>query len=338
MTKVPSLDQLAKMFAKEYAVVSLKFVREHLAHPKHHHAIANAKTLLKKAGFVRGKHVNLPEPNNPCGCTSTICYWNKAYFKGLAPDYYAMKEMANQKLASEPSHEAVTCADPEKLRLAQEACDRARLGIPKGVTFELPQASEEHALDDDFPVDPELCSELEEESCGDQPDDDLWRSEVDDALSDCFATVTVIMRHMLDETIKNYLRTLPVDHQRAFCSLFKSAHQDLRGVCTLTDEDGTVHTFQALPLPEETRRFYIALVNMFYQDDERWGPFILWLEEQSKPVDDSWKKLLQKPYSESLQRSYFFLTDLQALYEEKGEALLNTGLLPVHQALEVVRC
>lgn len=319
MTKVQSLDQLAKMFAKDYAVVSLKFVREHLAHPKHPHAIANAKTLLKKAGFARGKHVNLPEPNNPCGCTSTVCYWNKAYFKGLAPDYYVMKQLANESLTS--------------LKEQKAYCQ-----VMGGVYID---------VDDDFPVDPELCLELEgaleeepveDEPCGDQPDDDLWRSEVDDALSDCFATVTMVMRNLLDETIKNYLRTLPVDHQRAFCSLFEIVHCDVSGVCALTDEDGTVHTFQAMPLPEEAHRYYSLLMDMFYQDEERWGPFILWLEEQSKPVDDSWKKLLQKPYSQALASSYFFLTDLQALYKEKGEALLHASLLPVHHSLEVVRC
>lgn len=315
MTKVQSLDKLAKMFSKNYAVVSLKFVREHLAHPKHPHAIANAKTLLKKAGFVRGRHVNLPEPGNPCGCTSSICYWRRDYFAGTAPTYEVMKEMANMRLVNENGPIFIQLPDDQLIKEGRLTSD-----------------------DDNFPVDPELCSELEEELCGDQPDDDLWRSEVDDALTDCFATVTVIMRDLLDETIKNYLRTLPVEHQQAFCSLFKSAHQDLRGLCTLTDEDGTVHTFQALPLPEETRRFYIALVNMFYQEEERWGPFILWLEEQSKPLDDSWKKLLQKPYSQALASSYFFLTDLQALYKEKGEALLHASLLPVHHSLEVVRC
>lgn len=294
MTKVQSLDQLAKMFSKNYAVVSLKFVREHLAHPKHPHAIANAKTLLKKAGFVRGRHVNLPEPSNPCGCTSTICYWRKDYFAGTAPTYEVMKEMANMRLVNENGPIFIQLPDAQLIKEERLTSD-----------------------DDNFPVDPELCSELEEELCGDQPDDEDFADNFN------VVQLTVIMRDLLDETIKNYLRTLPVDHQQAFCSLFKSAHQDLRGLCTLTDEDGTVHTFQALPLPEETRRFYIALVNMFYQDEERWGPFVLWLEEQSKPVDDSWKKLLQKPYSESLQRSYFFLTDLQQKFQEKLVAALT---------------
>lgn len=290
-----TLNQLAKMFAKEYAVVSLKFVKSQLRHPKHPHANDNAKTLLESAGFVRGQQVSLEDPANPSGYTSTICYWRRDYFDGVAPDYKTMQRLANKKSPGKVETVAAPVADQEKLRLAQEAFDRARLGIPKG-----------------------WKKALEEESCSDQPDDDDFADDFN------IVEMTLITRHLLDETIKNYLRTLPVDHQRAFCSLFEAVNCDVSGVCTLTDEDGTVHTFQALPLPEETRRYYNTLMNMFYQDDERWGPFILWLEEQSKPVDDSWKKLLQKPYSESLQRSYFFLTDLQALFVEKSAALIES--------------
>lgn len=270
MKHIKPLDQLARMFSKNYAVVSLKFVREHLAHPEYPHAIATAKTLLKKAGFVRGRQIQLPEPNNPCGFTSALCYWRKDYFDGHTPNNEVMREMVDMKLASENGPIIIPFAD------ADEAL------------------------------------------CGDQPDND-------DFVPHDFniAEMTLITRHLLDETIKNYLRTLPVSHQRAFCTLFETVHCDLSGVCTLTDEDGTVHTFQAMPLPEEARRYYNVLMNMFYQDEERWGPFVLWLEEQSKPVDDSWKKLLQEPYSESLQRSYFFLADLQRLFAEKSTALIE---------------
>lgn len=271
MKRIKPLDQLARMFSKNYAVVSLKFVRTHLAHPEHPHAIANAKTLLKKAGFVRGRQIQLPEPNNPCGFTSALCYWRKDYFDSRTPNNEVMREMVDMKLASENGPIVIPFAD-------------------------------------DQPVNEESLS---------VPDDDFVPHDFNGV------EMTLITRHLLDETIKNYLRTLPVSHQRAFCSLFEAVHCDLSGVCTLTDEDGTVHTFQALPLPEEARRYYNALMNMFYQDEERWGPFILWLEEQSKPVDDSWKKLLQEPYSASLLSSYFFLTDLQTLFAEKSAALIE---------------
>lgn len=284
---VMSLGQLAKKFAKEYAVVSLKFVKSQLEHPDHPHANANAEDLLKKAGFAKGRQVRLADKTNACGYTTATCYWRKNYFDNKMPDYQIMKEMANQKLGSEFGSVALTFADPEELRLAQEAFDRARLGIPKGVKFELPQA----------------------------PEAPIFEA----------APLIVAFRHLRDEVIKTYLRTLPPSYQRAFCSLFETVHCDVSGVCTLTDEDGTVHTFQALPLPEETRRYYNALMNMFYQDEEMWGAFVLWLELHGKPdLAQEWKSLLQPPYSESLRSAYSFLTDLDKLIQEDLASL--TGL------------
>ncbi|EGY9144712.1 hypothetical protein JI675_004988 [Escherichia coli] len=284
---VMSLGQLAKKFAKEYAVVSLKFVKSQLEHPDHPHANANAEDLLKKAGFAKGRQVRLADKANACGYTTATCYWRKNYFDNKMPDYQIMKEMANQKLGSEFGPVALTFADPEEIQAAQAAYDKARLGIPKDCTIELPQA----------------------------PEAPIFEA----------APLIVAFRHLRDEAIKTYLRTLPPSHQRVFCSLYESVFQDLNGYCALTDEEGTVHTLAAVPMSEDARRYYSPLINMFYQDEEMWGPIILWLELHGKPDPaQGWKSLLQPPYSESLRSAYFFLTDLDKLIQEDLASL--TGL------------
>lgn len=258
---IPSLNKLAEMFAKNYAVVSLKFVKSQLQHPDHPHANANAKALLEKAGFVRGRQISLKEPANPSGVTNCVCYWRKDYFAGHAPAYEVMQELANKEVnATTSKEEPATVADQPKEE-------------PLTSGFGAEQTRE-------------------------------------------------VIQDLFEKTIKNYLRSLPADHQKAFCYLFEAVNQDLQGFCTLTDADGTIHNFAAGALPEDVRRFYNPLVNMFYQDKDFWGPYIIWLEQHGKSDSyDLWKKLLKRPYSQSLLSGYFFLTDLQALYVEKAEAL-----------------
>lgn len=260
MSKIKSLDELAKML-EEYAVVSLKFVKSFMMHPKQ--ADRNAKLVLKKAGFVRGRQISLKEPANASGVTNCICYWRKDYFDGKAPAYKVMQELANKKL----THKAEpVVADQPKQTVA-----------PKEPVFDV-------------------------------------------------VPLATAFRHLRGEAVKTYLRTLPPDHQRVFCFLFESVFQDLSGVCTLkSEEDNTVHVFEACPLSEEARRYYNPLINMFYQDEEMWGPFVLWLELNGKPdVKQEWKSLLQPPYSKTLLSSYFFLTDLDKLFGD--ELTLLAGL------------
>ncbi|EIV7835542.1 hypothetical protein MA126_004777 [Escherichia coli] len=72
------------------------------------------------------------------------------------------------------------------------------------------------------------------------------------------------------------------------------------------------------------RRYYNALINMFYQDEEMWGAFVLWLELHGKPdLAQGWKALLKPPYSESLKSSYFMLTDTVKLFEDELSLLLG---------------
>lgn len=268
MSCILSLDELSKMFAKEYAVVSLKFVKSFMVHPKQ--ANDNAKEVLAKAGFVRGRHVNLPEPSNPCGCTSTICYWRKDYFAGTAPTYEVTKELANKKVSGKAKPAAAAT--------------------------------------------PELVADQPEEQTV-APEEPIFEA----------APLITAFSHLRNEAVKTYLRTLPPSHQRAFCLLYESSFQDFNGVCTLkSEEDNTVHTFEACPLSEDARRYYNALINMFYQDEDIWGAFVLWLELHGKPdLAQGWKSLLKPPYSESLKSSYFMLTDTIELFEDELRLLLG---------------
>ncbi|HGT8894715.1 hypothetical protein [Escherichia coli] len=268
MTKVQSLDELSRMFAKEYAVVSLKFVREHLAHPKHPHAIANAKTLLKKAGFIRGRQVSLEDKGNKCGFTHCVCYWRKDYFNGVAPTLEITKELANKKVSGKAKPAAAAMPEP-------------------------------------------VADQPEEQTVA--PEELIFEA----------APLITAFSHLRNEAVKTYLRTLPPSHQRAFCLLYESVFQDLNGICTLkSEEDNTVHTFEACPMSEDARRFYNPLINMFYQDEEMWGAFVLWLELHGKPdLAQGWKSLLKPPYSESLRSAYFFLTDLDKMIQEKLASL-----------------
>lgn len=263
MSRIKSLDELSKMFAENYAVVSLKFVKSFMAHPKQ--ANDNAKKVLEKAGFVRGRHINLPEPKNPCGNTGCVCYWRKDYFNGVQPPYEVMKKLANKKVSGKAKPAAATTPEPVADQPKEEP---STSGLGAEQTLE-------------------------------------------------------VMQDLFKKTIKNYLRTLPADHQQAFGHLFKAVHQNVKGWCVLTDEDGTTHNLDAGHLPEDARRFYNPLINMFYQGKEFWGPYILWLEQDGKKPEryNSWQKLFEPPYSKSLLSSYFFLTDLLALYDEKAQAL-----------------
>ncbi|HDH8921901.1 TPA: hypothetical protein PJN01_004853 [Escherichia coli] len=285
---VMSLSQLAKMFAKEYAVVSLKFVKSHLEHPDHPHANKNAETLLKKAGFVKGGQVRLVDKTNACGYTTATCYWRKDYFNNKAPTYQLAKKLANQKLASEKEPVALVLADPSE----DHACG--------GISDALSEAKTCEASDEQTVALEEPAFEVTE-----------------------FVPVYLHLRH---EVVKTYLKALPPSHQRAFCLLFESVFQDLNGVCTLkSEEDNTVHTFEACSLSEDARRYYNALINMFYQDEGMWGPIVLWLELHGKPdLTQGWKSLLKPPYSETLLSTYYFLTNLDALLKDTLEKL--TGL------------
>ncbi|EGV2878770.1 hypothetical protein JF516_005205 [Escherichia coli] len=262
MSRIKSLAELSRMFAKEYAVVSLKFVKSFMAHPKQ--ANDNAKVVLEQAGFIRGRQVSLEDKGNKCGFTHCVCYWRKDYFNGVAPTLEITKELANKKVSGKAKPAAA--AMPEPVADPKEEPSTSGLGA-------------EQTLE--------------------------------------------VMQDLFEKTIKNYLQTLPPSHQRVFCFLFESVFQDFNGVCTLkSKEDNTVHTFEACPLSEDARRFYNQLINMFYQNEEFWGPYILWLELHGKnDVGQGWKSLLKPPYSQSLRSSYFFLTDLQALYDEKAQAL-----------------
>ncbi|EPP4590489.1 hypothetical protein ACUSMN_004848 [Escherichia coli] len=283
---VPSLNKLAEMFRKEYAVVSLKFVKSQLQHPDHPHANANAKALLEKAGFIRGRHINLPEPKNPCGTTSCICYWNKAYFDGEEPAYEIMNEMANKKLKDLPA-----ALEPDPVATTAVAV--------KATESTEPADPERFAVDEDGYLDPAFAESLS------------WKIPANPV------EICEAFHPMLEENIKTYLRTLAPSHQRAFCYLYESSFQDLQGNCTLTDFDGTKHVFQTVPLSEDARRHYAALINMFYQEEKFWGRLIIWLEHHCKFCGESWEPLLQYPYSEALLSSYFYLTDLRQLYKDK---------------------
>lgn len=281
MTKVQSLDQLAKMFAKEYVVVSLKFVRSHLLHSKQ--SEKNAKSLLRKAGFVRGATVSLKDPANASGYTWALCYWRKDYFGGKAPDKHTLQKLADKQLVALPS-EIGTEQDP-----VSEAAEHSR---------------------------PSLCDAMHPEEAAKTS---LWEIPANPV------DVCLFFDRMLEENIKTYLRTLPPGYQRAFCYLYESAFQDLQGNCTLTDFDGTTHVFGTVPLSEDARRYYAALINMFYQEEAFWGRMIIWLEHNSKFSGESWKPLLQHPYSEALQHSYFYLTDLRQLHKDNF-SMLQAGL------------
>ena len=262
MSRIKSLDELSRMFAKEYAVVSLKFVKSFMVHPKQ--ADANAKEVLEKAGFIRGRQVSLEDKGNKCGFTHCVCYWRKDYFNGAAPTLEITKELANKKLSGKAKPAAAATPEP----------------------------------------------------VADQPGEPIFEA----------APLITAFRYLRDEAVKTYLRTLPPSHQRAFCLLYESVFQDLNGVCTLkSEEDNTVHTFEACPMSEDVRRFYNPLINMFYQDEKMWGAFVLWLELHGKPdLAQGWKSLLKPPYSESLRSAYFFLTDLDKMIQEKLASL--TGL------------
>ena len=255
MNRIPTLDELSRMFAENYAVVSLKFVRSHLLHSKQ--SGKNAKSLLRNAGFVRGATVSLRDPTNASGYTWAICFWSKDYFGGKAPDKHILQKLADKRLEALPFE-----IETEQVPVLEAV---------KPCLWEIPAN----------PVD--VCLSFD---------------------------------RMLEENIRTYLRTLPPGYQRAFCYLYESAFQDLQGNCTLTDYDGTTHVFGTVPLSEDARRYYAALINMFYQDKDFWGRMIIWLEHNSKFSGESWKPLLQHPYSEALQYSYFYLTDLQQLHKD----------------------
>lgn len=256
MTRILSLDELSKMFAENYAVVSLKFVRSHLLHAKQ--SEKNAKSLLRDAGFVRGPTVSLKDPANASGYTWALCYWRKDYFGGRAPDKHTLQKLADKRLEALPSE-----IETEQGPVSEVVVQPHFWEIPAN------------------PV--EVC---------------------------------LFFDRMLEENIKTYLRALPPSYQRAFCYLYESAFQDLQGNCTLTDSDGTTHVFGTVPLSEDARRYYAALINMFYQEEAFWGRMIIWLEHNSKFSGESWKPLLQHPYSEALQHSYFYLTDLRQLHKD----------------------
>ncbi|EIF8135400.1 hypothetical protein LF001_005018 [Escherichia coli] len=269
MSRIKSLDELSRMFAKEYAVVSLKFVKSFMVHPKQ--ADANAKEVLEKAGFIRGRQVSLEDKGNKCGFTHCVCYWRKDYFNGVAPTLEITKELANKKVSGKAKPAAAATPEP-------------------------------------------VADQPEEQTVA--PEEPIFEA----------APLITAFSHLRDEAVKTYLRTLPPSHQRVFCFLFESSFQDFNGVCTLkSEEDNTVHTFEACPLSEDARRYYNALINMFYQDEEMWGPIVLWLELHGKPdLAQEWKSLLKPPYSQSLRSAYFFLTDLDKMIQEKLASL--TGL------------
>lgn len=278
MSRIKSLDELSRMFAKEYAVVSLKFVKSFMVHPKQ--ADANAKEVLEKAGFIRGRQVSLEDKGNKCGFTHCVCYWRKDYFNGVAPTLEITKELANKKVSGK----------------AKPAAAATLLGQP--------------------------VREATPEPVADQPEEQTVAPE--GPIFEAAPLITAF-RHLRDEAVKTYLRTLPPSHQRAFCLLYESSFQDFNGVCTLkSEEDNTVHTFEACPLSEDARRYYNTLINMFYQDEEMWGAFVLWLELHGKPdLAQGWKSLLKPPYSESLKSSYFMLTDTIKLFEDELSLLLG---------------
>ncbi len=268
MSRILSLDELSKMFAKEYAVVSLKFVKSFMVHPKQ--ANDNAKEVLEKAGFVRGRQVSLEDKGNKCGFTHCVCYWRKDYFNGVAPTLEITKELANKKVSGKAKPAAAATPEP-------------------------------------------VADQPEEQTVA--PEEPIFEA----------APLITAFSHLRNEAVKTYLRTLPPSHQRAFCLLYESSFQDFNGVCTLkSEEDNTVHTFEACPLSEDARRYYNALINMFYQDEEMWGAFVLWLELHGKPdLAQGWKSLLKPPYSESLKSSYFLLTDTIKLFEDELSLLLG---------------
>lgn len=265
MSKIKTLKELAKVFAKNYDVVSLKFVKSVLEHQKQ--ADKNAKILLREAGFVKGQKVNLKDDSNRCGYTHATCYWNRAVFNGKAPDYKTLQERAN-KITPEQ------IVEPEQITMPAEAV-----------------APEETAAPAEAAV-PRL------------PD----------------------LVHLRHEARKAYLRSLPPSHQRAFCLLYESVFQDLNGICTMyskEDEGYTRHEFEAVPLSEDARRYYTPLINMFYQNKDVWHFHVVELELHGKPdIEQGWKSLLQPPYSKTLLSAYFYLTDLDNLFEEEL-ALLN---------------
>lgn len=279
MSRIKSLDELSSMFAKEYAVVSLKFVKSFMVHPKQ--ADANAKEVLEKAGFIRGRQVSLEDKGNKCGFTHCVCYWRKDYFNGVAPTLEITKELANKKVSgkAKPAAAATLLGQPVRAVTPEPVADQ-----PKEQTV--------------------------------APEEPIFEA----------APLITAFSHLRNEAVKTYLRTLPPSHQRAFCLLYESSFQDFNGVCTLkSEEDNTVHTFEACPLSEDARRYYNTLINMFYQDEEMWGAFVLWLELHGKPdLAQGWKSLLKPPYSESLRSAYFFLTDLDKMIQEKLASL--TGL------------
>ncbi|HBE2986453.1 TPA: hypothetical protein KL481_004517 [Escherichia coli] len=261
MSRILSLDELSKMFAENYAVVSLKFVRSHLLHSKQ--SEKNAKALLEKAGFTRGPQVDLPDSGNASKHTNGICYWNFNYFYGVKPDKHTMQKLANKKVSGKAKPAAAATPEP-------------------------------------------VADQQEEKSL---------------TLGFNAEKIQELMQDLFEKTIKNYLRSLPADHQQALGHIFKSIHTDVGGCCVLIDEDGTRHELSAYPLPEDARRFYTPLINMFYNYNgkEFWGPYILWLEQHGKEPTrwDAWKGMFKPPYSEALLSSYFFLNALGDLYSEE---------------------
>ncbi|HGT8958502.1 hypothetical protein [Escherichia coli] len=293
---VMTLSQLAKKFAKEYAVVSLKFVKSQLEHPDHPHANKNAEALLKEAGFVKGGQVRLVDETNACGYTTATCYWCEDYFNNKAPTYQVMKKLANQKLVPEP-----VADQPE-----EHDC---------GGDTQLANCRE---LDSDALSESQTCEASDERTVA-----------LEEPAFEAAALIPAFV-YLRREVVKTYLKALPPSHQRAFCLLYEAVFQDLDGICTLysqREEDGsyTKHQFEACPLSEDARRFYNPLINMFYHNGESWHGIVVDLELHGKPdLTQGWKSLLKPPYSETLLSTYYFLTNLNALLEDTLKKL--TGL------------
>lgn len=256
-----SCDEMIADLAENYAVVSYDFVASFVDHPCSVNEFVHL--LLSRAGFQRRAQPNVGLIKD--GKKSwVIAYWRKDHFKGVEPPLSVIKKLMNKPVIA-------------------------------GDADEVP-----YDYDDDFlPLDPELCLELEEESCEDEV---CWPSDEDcdyEPLSYQEPTISFCSAEdaLLDIAVA-FMKTQITEVQLAFCCVYKVVNHDEDGICRIRDVlNHRLREFKPDFILERDRRSCSALVDLVYEHADFCGQLLLRLdlENDAYTQGSGYKGLLSSP-------------------------------------------
>ncbi|MBO0269349.1 hypothetical protein [Escherichia coli] len=256
-----SCDEMIADLAENYAVVSYDFVASFVDHPCSVNEFVHL--LLSRAGFQRRAQPNVTLIKD--GKRSWVtAYWRKDHFKGVEPPLSVIKKLMNKPVIAANADEAP------------------------------------YDYEDDFPVDPELCLELEEEYCEDEV---CWPSDEDcdyEPLS-CLQESTTIFRSADDALLDiaaAFMKTQITEVQLAFCCVYKVVNQDEDGICRIRDEPNhRLLEFKPDVILERDRRSCSDLVDLVYEHAVFCGQLLLrlGLEDDAYTKGSGYKGILSSP-------------------------------------------